>query len=61
MIAPQVSEGEGETLSQPLCPEQVEPASTPNEPLGVEDINNASEKAGSTSRYNLRPRPGRNV
>ena len=31
----QVSEGEGGTMSEPLCTEQVEPESTPNEPLRV--------------------------
>jgi hypothetical protein len=57
----QVSEGEGGTMSEPLCTEQVEPESTPNEPLRVEDVTNTGEKAGSTPRYNLRPRTGRNV
>ena len=57
----QVSEGEGGTMSEPLCNEQVEPESTPNKPLRVEDITDTSEKAGSTPRNNLQPRPGRNV
>ena len=55
-----VSEGEGGTMSELLCTEHVEPESTPNESLGIEDVTNTSENAGSTPRYNLRPRPGRN-
>ena len=58
---PQVSEGEGGTMSEPLCTELVFPEPTPNEPLEVEDVTNANKKAKSTPRCNLRPRPGRNV
>jgi hypothetical protein len=59
--SPQVSEGDGGTMSEPLCTEQVELECTPKEPLEVEDVTNASEKAESSPRYNLRPRPGRKV
>ena len=59
--SPQVSEGDGGTVSEPLCTEQVELESTPNEPLEVEDVTNACERAEITPRYNLRRRPGRNV
>jgi hypothetical protein len=58
---PQVSEGEGGTMSEPLCTELVDPGPTPNDPLEVEGVTDASEKAEITPRYNLRPRPGRNV
>ena len=58
---PQVGEGEVRTTSEPLCTELVDPGPTPNDPLEVEGVTDASEKAESTPRYNLRPRPGRNV
>jgi len=58
---PQVSEGEGGTMSEPLCTELVDPGPTPNDPLEVEGVTDASEKAKITPRYNLRPCPGRNV
>ena len=48
-------------MSQPLCTELVDPEPTPNDPLEVEGVTDASEKAESTPRYNLRPRPRRNV
>jgi hypothetical protein len=56
---PQVSEGEGGTMSEQLCTELVDPGPTPKDPLEVEGVTDASEKAESTPRYNLRPRPGR--
>ena len=59
--SPQLGEEEGGTISEPLCTEQVEPASTPNESFEVEDVTNESEKTGSTPTYNLHPHPGRNV
>ena len=40
-------------MSKPLCTEQIGTESIPNDPLEVEDVINASEKAESTPRYNL--------
>ena len=47
-------------MSQPLCTELVDSEPTPNDPLELEDVTDASEKAESTPRYDLQPRPGRN-
>ena len=58
---PQVSEEEGGTMAEPLCPELVDPGPNPNDPLEVEGVTDAKEKAESMPRYNLRPHPGRNV
>jgi hypothetical protein len=59
--SPQLSEGEGGSMSEPVCTEVVDPETTPSEPLEGEGVTNAGEKVESTPRYNLRPRPGRNV
>jgi len=59
--SPEVSEGEGETMLEPLCTEQIGTKFTSNDPLEVEDVTNMSEKAEGTPRYNLRPRFGRNI
>ena len=59
--SPHVSEGEGGTMSKPLCTEQIGTESIPNDPLELEDVTNASEKTEGMPRYNLRPRFGRNV
>jgi hypothetical protein len=59
--SPQVIEGEGGTLLEPLCTELVCPELTPNDPLVVEGVTNTGEKGEDTPRYNLRLRPGRNV
>jgi hypothetical protein len=58
--SPQLCEGEGRGKSEPLCNELVDPAPNPNDPLEV-GVTNAGGKGDSTPRYNLRPRPGRNV
>ena len=58
---PQVSEGEGETMSEPTRTELLGPGPTPNDPPEVECVTDAREKAESTPTYNLRPRPGRKV
>ena len=57
---PQVSEG-GETMSEPTRTELLGPEPNPNDPPEVECFTDAREKAESTPRYNLRPRPGRKV
>jgi len=54
-------EGEGGTMSKSLCTEQIGKESTPNDPLEVEDVTNASEKSEGTPRYNLEHSFGRNV
>jgi len=58
---PQVSEGEVGTMSEPIRTELLDSGPTPDDPLEVEGVTDASEKAESTPRYNLRPRLGRKV
>ena len=48
-------------MSEPLCTELVDLGPTPNDPLEVGGVTDASEKAESTPTYNLRHRPGRNA
>jgi len=50
VIDPKLSEEEGGTMSEPLCTELIDPEPTPNEPLEVEGVTNASEKGESTSK-----------
>ena len=48
-------------MSEQLRTELVDPRPTPKDPLEFEGVIDASQKAESTPRYNLRPRPGRIV
>jgi len=48
-------------MSEPLCTEQIGTECPLNNPIEVEDVTNAIEKAESKHKYNLRRRAGRNI
>jgi hypothetical protein len=59
--SPQVSKGEGGSISETLCTEVIDSEPTPSKPLEGEGVTNAGEKVESTPRYNLRPHLERNI
>jgi hypothetical protein len=59
--SPELSEGKGGNISETLCTGVVNQEHTPSEPLAGDGVTNAGDNVESTPRYNLRPRPGRNV
>jgi hypothetical protein len=59
--SPQVGEGEGGSISEPLATEFVDSGNTAIEPLVADGDTDVGENGVSAGRYNLRPRPERNI